>query len=159
MRMNSNTAERPPQAPRSHGPRVARALLLLAMAGLQAMAVAAPAASRPGAQAGIQGALACEAEIDDDLGQYEECLGHQANTWRRQPAALAGLHFQAWIMSDLAARQGAGRAELVRRQHRLGLARELRRAGLSLEQLCRLRGLDCGELRGRLRQSEGPMPR
>jgi hypothetical protein len=101
---------------------------------------------------GVVAAQACEIEIDDDLGLYEDCVGQAANRLRRQPQQLLGLHFQAWLVADLAARQGAGRSVIMRQDQHQALKRLLRKTGQSMTTLCSVKQLDCAEVQQRMLQ-------
>jgi hypothetical protein len=102
-------------------------------------------------QAGFATAQSCENEVDDDLGSYEECINHAANTLRSKPHALLGLHFQAWLVADLAARQHGPRAAHVRRVQLRSVHRQSRVTGITLDQLCTLKNMRCAEVRVRMR--------
>jgi hypothetical protein len=103
-------------------------------------------------QQGFLAAQACESEIDDDLGAYEECINHATNTLRRQPTVLLGLHFQAWLMADLAARQHAGRSFLIRQQQAQALHQQLKKNRLSLFRLCQIKRIDYADVSIRMAQ-------
>jgi hypothetical protein len=102
-------------------------------------------------QAGFATAQSCENEVDDDLGSYEECINHAANTLRSKPHALLGLHFQAWLVADLIARQHGPRAAHVRRVQQRSMQQQSRATGVTLAQLCTLKNLRCAEIRARMR--------
>jgi hypothetical protein len=119
---------------------------------LTSVAWAGPSARYDQLRLGIEAAQACEKEIDDDLGPYEECVGHAANRLRNQARALLGLHFQAWLMADLAARQKSGRAGLVREHHHRELQRQLKATAYKLALLCEFKQLDCTDVRQRMAQ-------
>jgi hypothetical protein len=101
---------------------------------------------------GFSAAQACEHEVDDDLGAYEECINHATNSFRRQPHVLLGLHFQAWLVADLAARQHAGRSFLVRNQQAQALHQQLKINKLSLKRLCEIKRIDCADVSVRMAQ-------
>ncbi len=101
---------------------------------------------------GIAAAQACESEIDDDLTPYGECVGHAADRLAKQPVTLLGLHFQAWLIADLAARQGSTRAAQLRQRYRLALQQGMRHTGLNLPNLCALKSLDCASIAQRFKQ-------
>jgi hypothetical protein len=103
-------------------------------------------------QAGFSAAQSCESEIDDDLGSYEECINHAANTLRGKSQALLGLHFQAWLVADLAARQHGPRSAQMRRVQQRNVQRQSRATGVTLDQLCVLKNLRCSDVKTRMRQ-------
>ena len=105
---------------------------------------------------GIAAAQTCETELDDDLTPYGECIGHAADRLSRQQKIMAGLYFQAWLIADLAARQGSTRAAQLRLNQQQALTRSLRSSGLSVQQLCKLKSLECGPVLQRLNQKIAP---
>ena len=104
-------------------------------------------------RSGFALAQTCEKEIDDDMGLYEECIGHTVNRAPVNKHVLLGLHFQVWLVADLAARQNSPRAATVRQQHLQGMAKQLRATGLSLNAMCQLKSIDCASVRIRMRNS------
>ncbi len=131
-------------------------------------AVPAPAPARAPVQEGIATALACETEIDDDYWDYGNCIdlaldalktkypATTADATRRQAQALAGAHWQAWLMADLGARQGAVGAAVLRKKHEQSLRLQLKAARWALERMCELRKLRCKEIRQRMAQKVAP---
>lgn len=110
---------------------------------------------------GIAAAQACEAEVDDDLTSYGECVGHAADRLAGQRRSLVahslvGLYFQAWLIADLAARQGSTRSAALRGSYQQALARGLRSTSLTVQQLCTVKQLDCEPVMQRLRQKIAP---
>lgn len=101
---------------------------------------------------GFTVAQACEVEIDDDLTSYGECIGHTIDRMTNQRLALLGLHFQAWLIADLAARQGSTRSVQLRQRYQQALFRSLRTNGWSLEQLCKAKRLACESVQLRMQQ-------
>lgn len=101
---------------------------------------------------GFSQAQACESEIDDDLTSYGECIGHATDRMTRKHLSLLGLYFQAWLIADLAARQGSIASQQLRRRYQNGLSRSLRTTGLSLKQLCAAKQLACEPVAERLKQ-------
>lgn len=95
-------------------------------------------------------AQACEKEIDDDMASYEECVGHAVNRIAIKDHVLLGLHFQVWLMADLAARQNSPRAMALRTRHAQGLKQQLQTTGLSLSQLCQIKKVSCSTVRARM---------
>ena len=103
-------------------------------------------------RSGFKVAQACELEIDDDLTSYGECIGHAADRLTGQRQALLGLHFQAWMMADLAARQGSTRSLALRAGYQRALEKSLRANGWTVKQLCIVKQLTCAPVELRLRQ-------
>ena len=100
-------------------------------------------------------AQACEVEIDDDLSAYGDCIGHAKDRLNHAKAphqAVLGLHFQAWLIADLAARQGATHSLLLRQRYKDAVAQGLRRSGWRMEQLCQAKNLACEPVQLRMRQ-------
>ena len=104
-------------------------------------------------RSGFKVAQACEVEIDDDLTSYGECIGHAADRLAGQRLGLLGLHFQAWMMADLAARQGSTRSLQLRTRYQRVLSKGLRANGWTVRQLCAVKQLTCGPVELRLRQT------
>lgn len=103
-------------------------------------------------RSGFALAQACESEIDDDMAMYEECIGHAVNRAAKQKHVLLGVHFQAWLMADLATRQNSPRALALRKRHQQGIERQLRTTGHKLDQLCDIKQLVCASVRTRMGQ-------
>jgi hypothetical protein len=103
-------------------------------------------------RSGFDLAQACESEIDDDMTFYGECIGHAMDRMPGQKHVLLGLHFQAWLMADLAARQNSPRAVALRQQHLKAAKLQLRATGTTLNQLCRIKQLSCNTVRLRMGQ-------
>ena len=101
---------------------------------------------------GFSEAQACEPEIDDDLTFYGECIGHAADRMSRQQLSLLGLHFQAWLIADLAARQGSTSSQHLRQRYFQSLSRSLRKTGWNVKQLCTAKQLECETVKLRLQQ-------
>ena len=101
---------------------------------------------------GFSEAQACEPEIDDDLTSYGECIGHAADRMARRELSLLGLHFQAWLIADLAARQGSTSSQRLRQRYFQSLSRSLQKTGWSVKQLCTAKQLECETVELRLRQ-------
>ena len=101
---------------------------------------------------GFAVAQACEAEIDDDLTAYGECIGHAIDRVPGQRLALLGIHFQAWLIADLAARQGGVRAVQLRQRYQHLLQRSQRTTGWSIQKLCEVKRLVCEPVKVRLQQ-------
>ncbi len=106
-------------------------------------------------RSGFALAQSCENEIDDDMGLYEECIGHAMSRAFANKYVLLGVHFQAWLVADLAARQNSPRATTLRQQQQRGTARQIRATGLSLNALCQLKSIDCTGVRIRMRNHIG----
>jgi hypothetical protein len=102
--------------------------------------------------AGFAAAQTCESEIDEDLGRYEECIHHAASGLAKKPHALLGLHFQAWLVADLAARQHSPRSAAARRAHLQQLQALSRSTGITVDQLCALKNLRCSDIKNRMQQ-------
>ena len=138
--------------------KVSCAVACLGMFAAAAVAAttAAPAPLLPHAEQvriGFKTAQACEVEIDDDLTSYGECIGHAADRLAGQRLGLLGLHFQAWMMADLAARQGSTRSLQLRTRYQRVLSKGLRANGWTVRQLCAVKQLTCGPVELRLRQT------
>ena len=103
-------------------------------------------------RSGFKVAQACEGEIDDDLTAYGECVGHAADRLAGQRLGLLGLHFQAWMMADLAARQGGTRSSALRARYQRALEKSLRANGWTVKQLCEVKQLMCSPVELRLAQ-------
>ena len=103
-------------------------------------------------RAGFKVAQACELEIDDDLTSYGECIGHAADRLVGQRLGLLGLHFQAWMVADLAARQGSTRSLQLRSRYQQALSKNLRASGWTVKQLCEVKQLACKPVELRLTQ-------
>jgi hypothetical protein len=128
---------------------------LIAFAGLLGLADAAaqsPQLER-NLRSGFAMAQACEKEIDDDMTFYGECIGHAADRVAGQRRVLLGLHFQAWLMADLAARQNSTHALALRTQHVQGLAKQMKATKISWSQLCSAKQMRCELVKERLAQS------
>ena len=117
-------------------------------------AVSAKTAVTPADQVriGFVQAQACEAEIDDDLTAYGECIGHAADRIAGQRLALLGLNFQAWLIADLAARQRSTRSSQLRQRYSQAVARGLRAQGWTVKQLCQIKQMACEPVELRLQQ-------
>jgi hypothetical protein len=113
-------------------------------------------ALRDQVRAGFGAAQGCEPEIDDDLSNYVQCIdaraadGKQAVPWR------LGLHFQSWLMADLAARQDAFGADEARARWRGSWTHHADALGLGLAALCHLKGLDTQDVQRRLDAAAQP---
>lgn len=81
---------------------------------------------------------------------YEECIGHAINRIASKDQVLLGLHFQVWLMADLAARQNSPRAVVLRTRHEQGMKQQLQAIGLSLNQLCQIKKVSCSTVRARM---------
>ena len=101
-------------------------------------------------RSGFAIAQACEKEIDDDIAQYEECVGYAMARAGRKEKILLGLHFQVWLIADLAVRQNSPRAMALRTRHAQGLKQQLHTTGLSLNQLCNIKKVSCSTVRERM---------
>ncbi len=101
---------------------------------------------------GFTTAQACEVEIDDDLTSYGECIGHAVDRLNGQRLTLLGLHFQAWLIADLAARQGSTRSQLLRQRYQQALSRGLRANRWNIGQLCEAKKMRCDSVKQRLQQ-------
>lgn len=101
---------------------------------------------------GFTVAQACEVEIDDDLTSYGECIGHAIDRMTGQRLGLLGLHFQAWLIADLAARQGSTRSVQLRQRYQQALSRSLRANGWTVQQLCKAKSLACEPVQQRMQQ-------
>ena len=101
---------------------------------------------------GFKVAQACEVEIDDDLTSYGECIGHAADRLAGQRLGLLGLNFQAWMMADLAARQGSTRSLALRTRYKQALTKGLRTNRWTVKQLCEIKQLACAPVELRLKQ-------
>jgi hypothetical protein len=102
---------------------------------------------------GVNAARGCEAEIDDDFAHYEECIGHAANRLPKQAHQQLGLHFQAWVMADLGARQAAARASGMRSAQQKHVKRLMRQHRIKLAQLAKASGLPSADLQHRWAQT------
>jgi hypothetical protein len=129
--------------------RIATFFCIFLSAMVQAKTVASPGDR---VRQGFAVAQACEAEIDDDLTSYGECIGHAVDRMAGQRLSLLGLNFQAWLIADLAARQGGTRAAPLRQRYQEALFRSLRANGWSVQQLCKAKKLACEPVQLRLRQ-------
>jgi len=133
-------------------------LFVFALLTASAWAQAKPAASPSPIEQVRQGfdvAQACEVEIDDDLSAYGDCIGHAKDRMTSQRLALLGLHFQAWLIADLAARQASTRSLLLRQRYSEALTKGLRQNKWSLEQLCKAKNMVCEPIRLRMQQKIG----
>jgi hypothetical protein len=97
-------------------------------------------------------AQACEKEIDDDMASYEECIGHAIDRVTAQRHVVLGIHFQAWLMADLAARQNGSRALLLRKRHTQGMNLQMKATKVTLNQLCQAKKISCANVRLRMSQ-------
>ncbi len=86
-------------------------------------------------QRGFATAQTCEPEIDDDLDQYQECVGHAINALGHSGVYRLGAHFQAWLIADLAARQNSATASEMRHRQRQHIERLLITKKMTLTQL------------------------
>ena len=128
---------------------MATCVCMFAVAALATVPAPLPAEQ---ARSGFKVAQACEAEIDDDLTSYGECIGHAADRLAGQRLSLLGLYFQACMMADLAARQGGTRSLQLRAHYQQALLKGLRSSGWTVKQLCTAKQLTCGPVELRLRQ-------
>jgi hypothetical protein len=112
---------------------------------------ASPSVAQPRVEQDLRSGFAlaqdCEKEIDDDMAFYEECIGHAVDRVIGKTHVILGLHFQAWLMADLAARQDSPRALSLRKRHQQGLQQQLNATGIKLSQLCRAKKLSCATVR------------
>ena len=123
--------------------------------GCSAWAKPAPTSPSEKARLGFAVAQACEVELDDDLSAYGDCIGHAKDRLAHAKASrltVLGLHFQAWLIADLAARQGATRAVVLRQRYKAALGQGLRRSGWRMEQLCEAKNLACESVQLRMQQ-------
>ncbi len=127
----------------------------LILAGMAFLSGSAEARSQTeqGLLSGFTIAQACEKEIDDDMTDYGECIGHAINRVAGQRRVLLGLHFQAWLMTDLAARQNSTRASALRTQHAQGLAKQMKAIKITWTALCQAKNMQCEAVKERLAQS------
>lgn len=134
---------------------VAACLCLFSATAVAATTAALSLAPLPAEQvrSGFKVAQACESEIDDDLTSYGECIGHAADRLADQRLGLLGLYFQAWMMADLAARQGSTRSLQLRTHYQRVLSKSLRANGWTVRQLCAVKQLTCGPVKLRLSQT------
>ena len=123
--------------------------LMLACASSQALAYAS---TQQLLQQGFLLAQACETEIDDDMTDYGQCIGHAVDRIAGQKSVLLGVHFQAWLMADLAARQNSTHALALRMQHAQGMAKHMRARKITLDQLCQAKQMRCESIKDRLAQ-------
>jgi hypothetical protein len=100
-------------------------------------------------RAGVALARACEPELDDDLGSYEECAFHQVRRLK-DPGAQVGFHWQIWSMAELAQRSGANRAEIVARDHQHALLKALPAQDPRWQAVCEVLGVSCAQQHERL---------
>jgi hypothetical protein len=126
-------------------------VLSIALLSSAHQAVAQPSAEQ-GLRSGFDLAQACEKEIDDDMAFYEECIGHAIDRVSGKRHLLLGVHFQAWLMADLAARQNSTRALALRKRHEQGLQQQLKATGMKLSELCQAKKLSCAAVRLRIEQ-------
>lgn len=129
--------------------RIATFFCIFVSVAVQAKPVLPPADQ---VRHGFTVAQACEVEIDDDLTSYGECIGHAIDRMTGQRLGMLGLHFQAWLIADLAARQGSTRSAQLRQRYHQALSRSLRTNGWSVQQLCKAKSLACEPVQLRLRQ-------
>jgi hypothetical protein len=123
----------------------------LALVGLPIAAMAQPKAEQA-LRSGFVLAQACEKEIDDDMALYEECIGHAIDRVTAQRHVILGIHFQAWLMADLAARQNGPRALIMRKRHAQGMNQQIKLTGVTLNQLCQVKQISCATVRSRMNQ-------
>lgn len=102
-------------------------------------------------QQGFRAAQACEAELDDDVAHYLECVRHVEEKYQRAPGVLLGLTFQAWLQLDLAARQHSTGAEKGRTAFAAKLWQRLRDQKLKPADLCAAKTMSCTDVELRLR--------
>jgi hypothetical protein len=102
---------------------------------------------------GFLAAQACEAEIDDDLDQYAECIRYLVDRFRRDENQRLGIHIQAWLMADLAARQHSVGAVKLRDTQRTLIIALLSRQRLTLKQIAAEKGLRWKEFSVRWKQN------
>jgi hypothetical protein len=114
---------------------------LLVSLGLSATSWAAPHPHSAEIQRGVALARTCEVEIDSDLGDYESCIAHKLNTIAKAPKQRLGLHFQSWLMADLAARQSTTRAAQMRKEQHVAAVRLMQRFRIDLRELTRITGV------------------
>ena len=130
---------------------MATTMCLLAASAAAGAATPHPLSAKQ-VRSGFKVAQACEVEIDDDLTSYGECIGHAADRLAGQRLALLGLNFQAWMVADLAARQGSTRSLLLRTRYQRALEKSLRANRWAVKQLCEVKQLACGPIELRLTQ-------
>ena len=135
----------------SKGIFIATSICLLAASAAAGAATPHPLSAEK-VRSGFIVAQACEVEIDDDLTSYGECIGHAADRLAGQRLALLGLNFQAWMIADLAARQGSTRSLLLRTRYQRALDKSLRANRWAVKQLCEVKQLTCGPIELRFKQ-------
>jgi hypothetical protein len=124
----------------------------LALASSSGSAKAQPK-SEQALRSGFVLAQACEGEIDDDMASYEECIGHAIDRVTAQRHVILGIHFQAWLMADLAARQNGSRALILRKRHARGMNLQMKATQVTLNQLCQAKQISCANVRLRMNQT------
>jgi hypothetical protein len=100
---------------------------------------------------GFVAAQRCETEIDDDLSAYRSCIDHLIDRRAHSSQEKLGIHFQAWIMADLMARQHSDFA-VGMRSDQLKKMRALQRiTRTTLRDLCAAKQVICGDISARVK--------
>jgi hypothetical protein len=100
---------------------------------------------------GFVAAQTCDKEIDDDLSAYRSCVDHLTDRRGRSAREKLGIHFQAWIVADLMARQHSDFAATMRSEQQKRIATLLRTTRLSLAQLCEAKNVACSDIGARMK--------
>ncbi|MGL5003737.1 MAG: hypothetical protein ACRDAM_12420 [Casimicrobium sp.] len=100
---------------------------------------------------GFIAAQACEKEIDDDLSAYRSCIDHLADRRGRAAKEKLGIHFQAWIVADLMARQHSDFAATMRSEQQKKTTVLLRTTRINLTQLCEAKRVACTDIAARMK--------
>jgi hypothetical protein len=103
---------------------------------------------------GFVAAQRCETEIDDDLSAYRSCIDYLTDRRERVAREKLGIHFQAWIVADLMARQHSDFAATMRSEQQKRIATLLRTTRLSLAQLCDAKAVPCADIGARMKAAQ-----
>jgi hypothetical protein len=113
-----------------------------------------PAAVADDLKRGFVAAQQCEKELDDDLSAYRSCIDYLTDRRERVAREKLGIHFQAWIVADLMARQHSDFAATMRSEQQKRISALLRTTRLTLAQLCEAKDVACADIGSRMRAAQ-----
>lgn len=103
---------------------------------------------------GFVAAQRCEKELDDDLSAYRSCIDYLTDRREQVAREKLGIHFQAWIIADLMARQHGDFAATMRSEQLKKIDKLLRTTRLTLAQLCEAKGVACADIGARMKAAQ-----
>jgi hypothetical protein len=135
-----------------YGNRATHIAALMAVAVVIALAAPGRTDGAPddAVATGMVAARHCEPEVADGINRWADCIRKQEAAMAPSTHARLGVHFQAWLTADHAARGGKPAAFRFRDVHAHHVARALDENQLTLHRLCTAGGLDCDTVEQRL---------